>query len=60
MRRNNIVRNIPRRNAGRLVVMNLDYELKSMDQSRLRVAVIHFASLEAEAYMYRVFQEGQN
>ena len=46
IRWNNILRNLASRNAGRLILMNIEHELKAMDQVRLTTDGIHFDSIE--------------
>ena len=57
VRWNNILRNLASRNAGRLILMDIDHELRSMDQARLTTDGIHFDSIEGQAWLNRVFQE---
>ena len=57
VRWNNIVRNLASRIAGRLVLMDLEYEWRALNQSRFIVDGIHFDTVEGQAWMNRVFQE---
>ena len=57
IRWNNILRNLARRNAGRMILMDIEHELRAMDQSRLTTDGIHFDSIEGQARLNRVFQE---
>ena len=47
IRWNNILRNFASRNAGRIILMDIEHELRAMDQ----------ASIEGQAWLNRVFQE---
>ena len=49
LRWHNIVRNLANRNVGRLVWMNLEYELRALDQSRFTVDGVHFDTIEGQA-----------
>ena len=57
IRWNNILRNLANRNAGRMILMDIEHELRAMDQARLTTDGIHFDSIEGQAFMNRVFQE---
>ena len=57
MRWNNILRNLANRNAGRMILMDIEHELRAMEQARLTSDGIHFDSIEAQAWLNRVFQE---
>ena len=57
VRWNNILRNLASRNAGRLILMDIEHELRAMDQARLTTDGIHFDSIEGLAWLNRVFQE---
>ena len=57
IRRNNILRNLASRNAGRMILMDIEHELRAMDQARLTTDGIHFDSIEGQAWLNRVFQE---
>ena len=52
-----MVRNLASRNAGRIILMDIEHELGAMDQARLTTNGIHFDSIEGDAWMNRVFQE---
>ena len=54
---NNIIRNLASRNAGRMILMDIEHELRAMDQARLTTYGIHFDSIEGQAWLNRVFQE---
>ena len=49
IRWNNILRNLASRNAGRLILMDIEHELRAMDQARLTIDGIHFDSIEGQA-----------
>ena len=57
VRWNNILRNLASRNAGRMILMDIEHELRAMDQARLTTVGIHFDSIEGQAWLNRVFQE---
>ena len=57
IRWNNIVRNLASRNAGRMILMDIEHELRAMDQARLTTDGIHFNSIEGQAWLNRIFQE---
>ena len=57
VRWNNILRNLASRNAGRMILMDIEHELRAMDQARLTTDGIHFDSIEGQACLNRVFQE---
>ena len=57
IRWNNILRNLASRNAGRMILMDIEHELRAMDQARLTTDGIHFDSIEGHAWLNRVFQE---
>ena len=57
VRWNNILRNPASRNAGRMILMDIEHELRAMDQARLTTDGIHFDSIEGQAWLNRVFQE---
>ena len=57
VRWNNILRNLGSRNAGRMILMDIEHELRAMDQARLTTDGIHFDSIEGQAWLNRVFQE---
>ena len=57
VRWNNILRNFASRNAGRMILMDIEHELRAMDQARLTTDGIHFDSIEGQAWLNRVFQE---
>ena len=52
VRRNNILRNLASRNAGRMILMDIEHELRAMDQARLTTD-----GIEGQAWLNRVFQE---
>ena len=54
---NNILRNLASRNAGRMILMDIEQELRAMDQARLTTDGIPFDSVEGQAWLNRVFQE---
>ena len=51
------MRNLASRNAGRMILMDIEHELRAMDQARLTMDGIHFDSIEGQVWMNRVFQE---
>ena len=51
------MRNLASRNAGRMILMDIEHELRAMDQARLTTDGIHFDSIEGQACLNRVFQE---
>ena len=57
VRWNNILRNFASRNAGRMILMDIEHELRAMDQARLTTDGIHFDNIEGQAWLNRVFQE---
>ena len=57
VRWNNILRNLASRNAGRIILMDIEHELRAMDQARLTTDGIHFDSIEGQAWLNRIFQE---
>ena len=57
VRWNHILRNLASRNAGRMILMDIEHELRAMDQARLTTDGIHFDSVEGQASLNRVFQE---
>ena len=56
----NIVRNLASRNAGRMILMDIEHELRALDQARLTTDGIHFDSIERQAWLNQVFQERQD
>ena len=56
VRWNNILRNLASRNAGKMILMDIEHELRAMDQARLTTDGIHFDSIEGQAWLNRVFQ----
>ena len=44
-------------NAGRMILMDIEHELRAMDQARLTTDGIHFDSLEGQAWLNRIFPE---
>ena len=57
IRWNKILRNLASRNAGRLILMEIEHELRAMYQARLTTDGIHFDSIEGQAWLNRFFQE---
>ena len=49
IRWNNILRNLASQNAGRMILMDIEHELRAMDQARLTTDGIHFDSIEGQA-----------
>ena len=56
VRWNNILRNLASRNAGRMILMDIEHELRAMDQARLTTDGIHFDSIEGQAWLNGVFR----
>ena len=54
---NNILRNLAGRNAGGMILMDIEHELRAMDQARLATNGSHFDSIEEQAWLNGVFQE---
>ena len=52
-----ILRNLASRNAGRMILTDIQHELRAMDQARLTTDGIHFDCIEGQAWLSRVFQE---
>ena len=57
MRWNNILRNLANRNAGTMILMDIEHELRAMEQAKLTSDGIHFDTIEGQAWLNRVFQE---
>ena len=57
IRWNNILRNLASQNARRMILMDIEHELRAMDQARLTTDGIHFDSIEGQAWLNRVLQE---
>ena len=51
IRWNNILRNLASRDAGRMILMDIEHELRAMDQTRLTTDGIHFDSIEGQAWL---------
>ena len=47
-------RNLASRNAGRLILVDIEYELRAMDQARLTTDGIQFDSIEGQSRLNRV------
>ena len=54
---NNIMRNLASRNAERMILMDIEHELRAIDQARLTTNGIIFDRIEGQAWLNRVFQE---
>ena len=54
IRWNNILRNLASRNGGRMILMDIEHELRAINQARLTTDGIHFDSIEGQAWMNRV------
>ena len=54
---NSIMRNLPSPNAERMIRMDLEHELRAMDQARFTTDGVLFDSMERQAWMNLVFQE---
>ena len=59
VRCNNNLRNLASRNAGRMILMDIEHELRAMDQARLTTDGIHIDNIEEQAWLNRVFQKRQ-
>ena len=57
IRWNNILRNLASQNAERMILMDIEHELRAMDQARLTTDGIHFDSIEGQTWLNRIFQE---
>ena len=57
IRWNKILRDLASRNAGRMILMDFEHELRAMDQARLTTDGIQFDTIEGQAWLNRVFQE---
>ena len=57
IRWNNILRNLASRNAEKMILMDIEHELRAMDQARLTTDGIHYDSVEGQAGLNSVFQE---
>ena len=57
VRWNNFLRNLASRNAGRMIIMDMEHELRAMEQARLTMDGVHFDFIEGQAWLNRVFQE---
>ena len=57
VRWNNMLRSLASRNAGRMILMDIELELSAMVQARLTTDGVHFDSIEGQAWLNRVFQE---
>ena len=51
------MRTLASRNAERMIPMDIEHELRAMDQARLTIDGIHFDSIEGQAWLNQVFQE---
>ena len=51
VRWNNILRNLASRNAGRMILMDTEHELRAMDQARLNTDGIHLDNIEGQAWL---------
>ena len=41
----------------RMILMDIEHELRALDQARLTTDGIHFDTIEGQAWLNRVFQE---
>ena len=57
VRWNNILRNPRKSERRKKTLMDIEHELRAMDQARLTTDGIHFDSIEGQAWLNRVFQE---
>ena len=51
-----MMRNLVSRNAGRMILRDIQLELRAMDQARLTTDGIHFDTIEGQAWLNQVFQ----
>ena len=51
VRWNNILRNLASRNAGTMILMDIEHELRAMDQARLNTDGIHLDNIEGQAWL---------
>ena len=56
----NILMNLASQNAGRMILIDIEHELRAMDQARLTTDGVHFDSVEGQAWLNIVFQERLN
>ena len=49
IRWNNILRNLASRNAGRMILMDIEHELRAMNQARMTTDGIYFDSIAGQA-----------
>ena len=54
------MRNLAIRNAGRMILMDLEHELRAVDQARFITDGIHFDKLEGQSWKNCVFEERLN
>ena len=57
VRWNKIRRNLANQNARRMILMDIEHDLRAMDQAGLTTDGIHFDSIEGQAWLNRVFHE---
>ena len=57
LRWNNILCNLESRNAGRMILMDLENQLRALDQARFTTDGLHFESLKGQVWMNCVFHE---
>ena len=57
IRWNNFLRNLASQNAGKMIIMHIEHDLRAMDQARLTTDGIHFDSIEGQAWLNTVLQE---
>ena len=51
------MQNLASRNAGRMILMDLEHELRALDQARFTTDGIHYDSTEGQGCINRVFEE---
>ena len=51
------MRNLASHNAGRMILMDLEHELRALDQARITTDGKHFDGIEGQGWMNRVFQK---
>ena len=56
----NILRNLASQNAGWMILIDFEHELRAMDQARLTTDGVHFDSVEGQAWLNIVFRERLN
>ena len=57
VRWNNKVRNLANRNAGRIILVDMEQEMEALDQATFTTDGIYFDNIEGQVWMNRVFQQ---